>query len=53
MDDNKFYKNSQLIHSIPANTKRQLADIHMNVHINYEITLINAIQETKTVTAFN
>jgi len=52
MGQNKFYMYNQFIHSIPANTKRQLTDRHLNVQTSSGITLNNTINEKKKVTKY-
>jgi len=49
MGENQFYKYNQPIHSIPANTKRQLADININVQTYSGITLIDINTMNSTV----
>jgi len=52
MGENRFYKYNCIIHSIPANTKRQLANINIHVQTYSGITLIGTINEKKTVTKY-
>ena len=52
MGGNQFYKYNQLIHSIPANTKRQLADKYINVPTSSGITLIDTVNKKKKVTNY-
>jgi len=43
---------NQLIHSIPANTKKQLPDININVQTYSGISLIDTVNEKKEVTKY-